>query len=60
MYELAARLLLVPPLMPGGSSPYSKEFLLELLVYRFEHRLSQLDALNDMALYPTELVGCLK
>ena len=33
---------------------YRTEFLLELLISRHEKRPSQLEALNEMPLYPTE------
>ncbi|XP_066279598.1 RNA helicase aquarius-like [Branchiostoma lanceolatum] len=55
LHEVCAYLNLLPhPEGDGESSPYSTKLLLELLVSRHERRLSQLEALNEMPLYPTE------
>ncbi|KAF6024345.1 AQR [Bugula neritina] len=35
---------------------YNKEFLLDLMVFRYERRLSQIEAINEMPLYPTEAI----
>lgn len=59
LHEIATYLCLVPSEESLGSeaaSLYPKQFLLELLVTRHEKRLSQLDKLNEMPLYPTESV----
>ncbi|XP_077992997.1 RNA helicase aquarius-like [Glandiceps talaboti] len=52
LHEIAAYLHLVPPVESGEN--FDNEFLLELLVSRHERRPSQLEALNQMPLYPTE------
>jgi len=55
LQEIAAYLKLLPP--PGqapSTDENDKEFLLELLISRHEKRSSQLEALNEMPLYPTE------
>lgn len=58
LYNIAESLNLLPPLDDdGGSSAlekYSEQFLLELLVTRYERRQSQLDYINELPLYPTE------
>lgn len=56
LWELTAKLFLTALPKADAQVAYTKEFLLELVVYHFEHRLSQLDALNEMALYPNEQV----
>jgi len=38
------------------SVKYSREFIIEILVSRFEKKTSQLDAINNMPLYPDELI----
>lgn len=51
MQEIAAYLHLVA----GSSSiAHSPDLLLELLVSHHERRLSQLEAINGLPLYPTE------
>ena len=65
LHEIAAYLNLVPPPPPAdapeappgpreGGGALSAELLLELLVSRHERRPSQLQALNEMPLYPTD------
>ncbi len=54
LHELAAYLNLLPAPEEGKENTYSTEFLIELLVSRHERRPSQLEALNEMPLYPTE------
>lgn len=55
LQEVAAYLkLLPPPGQEGVADETDKQFLLELLVSRHEKRASQLEALNEMPLYPTE------
>ncbi|XP_065176102.1 RNA helicase aquarius-like [Sycon ciliatum] len=58
LYTVAAHLHLVPAVQESEDwkpDPlYTREFLLEMLIWRNERRLSQLDALNIMPLYPTE------
>ncbi|CAM9839047.1 unnamed protein product [Lampetra fluviatilis] len=56
LHRMAARLNLLPPLSDGESSSYSKEFLVEMMVSRHERRISQIQALNEMPLYPTEKI----
>lgn len=56
--EIACYLNLVPDDL---KSPFEwhrmdEEFLRELLISRHERRVSQLDALNEMPLYPTEAI----
>ncbi|KAK2717182.1 hypothetical protein QYM36_007331, partial [Artemia franciscana] len=61
LYDIAAFLKLVPPRDKIETDDISKlekwmdkNFLLQLLVSRHEKRSSQLQALNEMPLYPTE------
>lgn len=54
LHRIAVFLQLVQPLEEGKDSPFSKEFLTEILITRNERRQSQLEALNEMPLYPTE------
>ncbi len=54
LHEIAAYLHLLPPPTEGKHDEYNTEFLMELLVSRHERRPSQLEALNQMPLYPTE------
>uniref|UniRef100_S4R7P2 Aquarius intron-binding spliceosomal factor n=1 Tax=Petromyzon marinus TaxID=7757 RepID=S4R7P2_PETMA len=56
LHRMAARLNLLPPLSDGESSSYRKEFLVEMMVSRHERRISQIQALNEMPLYPTEKI----
>lgn len=39
-----------------GDTSHPRELLVEMLTFRFERRLSQLEALNEMPLFPTEQV----
>uniref|UniRef100_T1J5U4 RNA helicase aquarius n=1 Tax=Strigamia maritima TaxID=126957 RepID=T1J5U4_STRMM len=52
--EIAAYLNLVPSADQDQEKTFTKEFLAEILIYRHERRASQLEALNEMPLYPTE------
>ncbi|EDO34933.1 predicted protein [Nematostella vectensis] len=55
LHKVAAYLKLLPS--PDESAQEEdREFLLEMLVSRHEKRLSQIDAINDMPLYPTEQI----
>lgn len=52
LHELCALLHLVPPreAETDGSTTPSRTLLIELLVFKYERRLSQIEALNDMPL----------
>lgn len=52
--EIAAYLKLLPS--PSEQSNYDEEFLHEVLISRHERRTSQLEALNEMPLYPIETI----
>ena len=54
LYDIAEYLFLVPPKSTENLEAYSSEFLIEILIFRNEKRDSQLQALNEMPLYPTE------
>ncbi|XP_009977547.1 PREDICTED: intron-binding protein aquarius, partial [Tauraco erythrolophus] len=56
LHQVASYLCLLPPLPDGEDSSYEKAFLLELLVSRHERRISQIQQLNQMPLYPTEKI----
>ncbi|XP_076342913.1 LOW QUALITY PROTEIN: RNA helicase aquarius [Tachypleus tridentatus] len=56
LHEIAAFLKLLPTLTPEKQNKADKDFLLELLISRHERRSSQLEALNEMPLYPTESI----
>ncbi|XP_037087891.1 RNA helicase aquarius-like [Pollicipes pollicipes] len=59
LHEVAAFLALLPdpPAQADAEKPqYETELLLEMLVSRHERRTSQLQALNEMPLYPTEAI----
>ncbi|KFP16192.1 Intron-binding protein aquarius, partial [Egretta garzetta] len=56
LHQVASYLCLLPPLPDGEDSGYEKEFLLELLVSRHERRISQIQQLNQIPLYPTEKI----
>lgn len=50
LHDIASYLHLVPK----GEEPLASQLLLEVLVGQHERRLSQLEAINTMPLYPTE------
>ena len=54
LFEIAEFLCLVPPKSEVNMDDFDKELLVEMMVYRHEKRESQLQALNEMPLYPTE------
>lgn len=56
LYHIAETMCLLPALseQPNALEEYSTELLLEILIYRHEKRLRQLEILNEMPLYPTE------
>ncbi|ESP05343.1 hypothetical protein LOTGIDRAFT_227972 [Lottia gigantea] len=55
LHKLLAHLNYLPhPIEEEKEEKYSTEFLLELLVCKHEKRPSQLEAINNMPLYPTE------
>ncbi|KAI2654745.1 RNA helicase aquarius [Labeo rohita] len=56
LHRVSAYLCLLPELPDGEDTSYDKEFLLELLVSRHERRISQIEQLNQMPLYPTEKI----
>ncbi|XP_073465795.1 RNA helicase aquarius [Aquarana catesbeiana] len=56
LHQVASYLCLLPALSEGEETKYDKEFLLELLVSRHERRISQIQQLNQMPLYPTEKI----
>ncbi|XP_061468788.1 RNA helicase aquarius [Rhineura floridana] len=56
LHQVASYLCLLPSLPEGEDTSYEKEFLLELLVSRHERRISQIQQLNQMPLYPTEKI----
>ncbi|TRZ02669.1 hypothetical protein DNTS_024402 [Danionella cerebrum] len=56
LHRVSAYLCLLPELGEGEESPYDKDFLLELLVSHHERRISQIEQLNQMPLYPTEKI----
>lgn len=56
LHQVAAYLCLLPELAEGQDTSYDKVFLLELLVSRHERRISQIEQLNLMPLYPTEKI----
>ncbi|CAH2328296.1 RNA helicase aquarius [Pelobates cultripes] len=56
LHQVASYLCLLPALAEGEETQYDKEFLLELLVSRHERRISQIQQLNQMPLYPTEKI----
>ncbi|XP_048583484.1 RNA helicase aquarius-like [Nematostella vectensis] len=55
LHKVAAYLKLLPS-PDEKAQEEDREFLLEMLVSRHEKRLSQIDAINDMPLYPTEQI----
>ncbi|XP_073783162.1 RNA helicase aquarius isoform X2 [Danio rerio] len=56
LHRVSAYLCLLPELPDGEETTYHKEFLLELLVSHHERRISQIEQLNQMPLYPTEKI----
>ncbi|XP_055013721.1 LOW QUALITY PROTEIN: RNA helicase aquarius [Boleophthalmus pectinirostris] len=56
LHQVASYLCLLPELAEGQDTSYDKDFLLELLVSRHERRISQIEQLNLMPLYPTEKI----
>uniref|UniRef100_A0A452IG55 RNA helicase aquarius n=1 Tax=Gopherus agassizii TaxID=38772 RepID=A0A452IG55_9SAUR len=56
LHQVASYLCLLPALPEGEDTSYDKEFLLELLVSRHARRISQIQQLNQMPLYPTEKI----
>ncbi|XP_064421049.1 RNA helicase aquarius [Latimeria chalumnae] len=56
LHQVASYLCLLPALPEVEESSYDKEFLLELLVSRHKRRISQIQQLNQMPLYPTEKI----
>uniref|UniRef100_A0A8C2V566 RNA helicase aquarius n=1 Tax=Chinchilla lanigera TaxID=34839 RepID=A0A8C2V566_CHILA len=56
LHEVASYLCLLPTLPKNEDTSFDKEFLLELLVSRHERRISQIQQLNQMPLYPTEKI----
>ncbi|XP_043929809.1 RNA helicase aquarius isoform X2 [Protopterus annectens] len=56
LHKVASYLCLLPALPENVDTTYEKEFLLELLVSRHERRISQIQQLNQMPLYPTEKI----
>ncbi|XP_029585739.1 RNA helicase aquarius isoform X2 [Salmo trutta] len=56
LHRVASYLCLLPELAEGQDTTYEKEVLLELLVSRHERRISQIEQLNQMPLYPTEKI----
>ncbi|CAG5126688.1 unnamed protein product, partial [Candidula unifasciata] len=55
LHTLLAHLNYLPAL-EGEISPYSKSFLMELLIWKHERKQSQLETINEMPLYPTETI----
>ncbi|KAL7992492.1 hypothetical protein Chor_016748 [Crotalus horridus] len=56
LHQVASYLCLLPALREEENTNYEKDFLLELLVSRHERRISQIQQLNQMPLYPTEKI----
>ncbi|KAM6460193.1 RNA helicase aquarius [Liasis olivaceus] len=56
LHQVASYLCLLQALREGENTSYEKYFLLELLVSRHERRISQIQQLNQMPLYPTEKI----
>uniref|UniRef100_A0A8C5HMY1 RNA helicase aquarius n=1 Tax=Gouania willdenowi TaxID=441366 RepID=A0A8C5HMY1_GOUWI len=56
LHQVASYLCLLPELPEGQDTTIDKEVLLELLVSRHERRISQIEQLNSMPLYPTEKI----
>ncbi|XP_007576287.1 RNA helicase aquarius [Poecilia formosa] len=56
LHRVASYLCLLPELPEGQDTTIEKEFLLEMMVSRHERRISQIEQLNQMPLYPTEKI----
>ncbi|XP_029454885.1 RNA helicase aquarius isoform X2 [Rhinatrema bivittatum] len=56
LHQVASYLCLLSVLPEGDDTTFEREFLLELLVSRHERRISQIQQLNQMPLYPTEKI----
>ncbi|XP_075700839.1 RNA helicase aquarius [Rhinoderma darwinii] len=56
LHQVASYLCLLPALSEGEETKYDRQLLLELLVSRHERRISQIQQLNQMPLYPTEKI----
>ncbi|XP_072555037.1 RNA helicase aquarius isoform X2 [Paramormyrops kingsleyae] len=56
LHQVAAYLCLLPELSEGENTTNDSEFLFEMLVSRHERRISQIEQLNQMPLYPTEKI----
>ncbi|OWK09410.1 AQR [Cervus elaphus hippelaphus] len=56
LHQVASYLCLLPTLPKAEDTTFDKGFLLELLVSRHERRISQIQQLNQMPLYPTEKI----
>jgi intron-binding protein aquarius len=54
LHQIASSLDLVAPQADEAVTDLGRHFLMEILITRHERRLSQLDALNEMPLFPTE------
>jgi intron-binding protein aquarius len=51
--ELCVLLNLLPDSPPDGKME-PREFMMEIIIFKHERRISQLDAINEMPLYPSE------
>ncbi|XP_077394248.1 RNA helicase aquarius isoform X2 [Festucalex cinctus] len=56
LHRVASYLCLLPELPNDQDTIHDKKVLLELLVSRHERRISQIEQLNQMPLYPTEKI----
>uniref|UniRef100_A0A8C5CE19 Aquarius intron-binding spliceosomal factor n=1 Tax=Gadus morhua TaxID=8049 RepID=A0A8C5CE19_GADMO len=56
LHRVASYLCLLPELPEGQGTTFEMTVLLELLVSRHERRISQIEQLNQMPLYPTEKI----
>ncbi|XP_057199883.1 RNA helicase aquarius isoform X3 [Triplophysa rosa] len=56
LHRVSAYLCLLPEVPDNEETTYDKEFLLELLVSHHKRRISQIEQLNQMPLYPTEKI----
>ncbi|XP_055884455.1 RNA helicase aquarius-like [Biomphalaria glabrata] len=55
LHSILAHLNYLPPL-DEKITPYSKTFLIELLIWKHERKRSQQEAINEIPLYPTEKI----